>query len=176
MDEKLWRENGNENFFEVCLVGWEGRKINGEIQVFFLWIHQKFSPQNREKTKERKWGCLMDKNAHMQLHMGFIRTLLFFTFFFSFLLDIASFSSFFSFFFLLIYWAGFVQCTLLIFFFFLFFFFCFLLFFIFYFCFWFRCDFFFPGHDIFFLINLGDFFFFTFLVLIWHYFLTRLCE
>ena len=79
-------------------------------------------------------------------------------FFFSFLLDIASSSSFFSFFFfLLIYWAGFVQCTLLIFFFFFSFaFFCFL-----FFIFVFGLDviYFFPGHDIFFLINLGDFFF-----------------
>ena len=137
MDEKLWRENGNENFFEVCLVGWEGRKINGEIQVFFLWIHQKFSPKNREKTKERKWGCLMDKNAHVQLHMGFIRTLLFFTFFFSFLLDIASSSSFFFFWFIEQALSS-VRYSYSF-----FFFFCFLLFFIFYFCFWFRCDFFF---------------------------------
>ena len=30
MNGKLWRENGNENFFGVCLVGWGGRKINGE--------------------------------------------------------------------------------------------------------------------------------------------------
>ena len=132
MDEKLWRENGNENFFEVCLVGWEGRKINSEIQVFFLWIHQKFSPQNREKTKERKWGCLMDKNAYVQLHMGFIRTLLFFTFFFPSSWKLPLLLLFFLFFFfLLIYWAGFVQCTLLIFFFFFFFLFIFFFFFFF---------------------------------------------
>ena len=31
MDERLWRENGKENFFEMCLVGWRGRKINGEV-------------------------------------------------------------------------------------------------------------------------------------------------
>ena len=24
-DEKLWRENGRKNIFEVCLVGWRGR-------------------------------------------------------------------------------------------------------------------------------------------------------
>ena len=31
MDESLWRENGKENFFKMCLVGWGGRKINGEV-------------------------------------------------------------------------------------------------------------------------------------------------
>ena len=30
MGEKFWRENGKENFFGVCLVGWGGRKINSE--------------------------------------------------------------------------------------------------------------------------------------------------
>ena len=34
MDGKLWRENGNENFFEMCLVG--GRKENKwSLSVFF---------------------------------------------------------------------------------------------------------------------------------------------
>ena len=35
-DEKLWRENGRKNIFEVCLVGWRGRekKKNGETCVF----------------------------------------------------------------------------------------------------------------------------------------------
>ena len=37
----------------------------------------------------------MDKNANVQLHMGFIRTLLFFTFLF-FFLDVAFFFSFFN--------------------------------------------------------------------------------
>ena len=51
---------------------------------------KKFSPQNGEKTKGRKCGCLMDKNAHVQfiffffllaeilfssLHFHFISTL-----------------------------------------------------------------------------------------------------
>ena len=47
--------------------------ISGPTKMFF--------PQNKEKTKRRKVCCLMDENAHMHLHMGFIRTLLFFTFF-----------------------------------------------------------------------------------------------
>ena len=35
MDGKFWRENGKENFFGICLVGWERGKINGEAaQVF----------------------------------------------------------------------------------------------------------------------------------------------
>ena len=46
MDGKLWKENGKENFFGVCLVGWGGRKINGGTRVFSL--------KNREKTKGRK--------------------------------------------------------------------------------------------------------------------------
>ena len=53
-----------------------------------------FSPKNGEKTEEKKWGCLMEKNALVYLHMGIVRTLLFFTFFF---LDVASFLSFFFF-------------------------------------------------------------------------------
>ena len=54
---------------------------------------KKFFPQNEEKTKRIKLSCLMDENAHMHLHMGFIRTLLFFTIFtifFPFLMDVAS--------------------------------------------------------------------------------------
>ena len=50
-DEKLWRENGRKNIFEVCLVGWRGRgKKNGETYVFFPWFYQKVFSQNREKT------------------------------------------------------------------------------------------------------------------------------
>jgi len=43
MNEKFWRENKKENFFEACLVGWRGSKINGRVQVFSLQIHQKIS-------------------------------------------------------------------------------------------------------------------------------------
>ena len=35
MDGKLWRENGKKNFFGMCLVEWEGRKINGGAYIFF---------------------------------------------------------------------------------------------------------------------------------------------
>ena len=31
VDENFWRENEKENFFRVFLVGWRGRKINGDI-------------------------------------------------------------------------------------------------------------------------------------------------
>ena len=35
--------------FGVCLIRWGGKKINGEIQVFFLMAHQKvFYPKLRE--------------------------------------------------------------------------------------------------------------------------------
>ena len=50
-----------------------------------------FSLQNGEKIEGKKWGCLIDKNVLMHLHMGFVRTLLFSLFFFSFLLDVALF-------------------------------------------------------------------------------------
>ena len=33
MDENFWRENRNENFFAVCLVGWRRRKINGKRKL-----------------------------------------------------------------------------------------------------------------------------------------------
>ena len=31
MDGKLRRENGKENFFGLCLVGYEGWKVNGGV-------------------------------------------------------------------------------------------------------------------------------------------------
>ena len=37
-DEKFWRENGRENFFIMCLVGYGRKKKNSRAQVF--------SPQN----------------------------------------------------------------------------------------------------------------------------------
>ena len=85
MDIKLWRENRKENFFGVFLIGWREKKINGG----------------------RKWGCLMDKNAHVHLHMTlsvhcssspFIY--LFLAHFFSFLLSCLLFFFFFFLFFL----------------------------------------------------------------------------
>ena len=42
MDEKLWRKNGKEKFFGVCLVGKEERKINGEAQVLPLFLFSFF--------------------------------------------------------------------------------------------------------------------------------------
>ena len=39
MDGKLWRENGKEIFFGVCLVGWVERKINSGTQVFSSRAH-----------------------------------------------------------------------------------------------------------------------------------------
>ena len=56
---------GRKTFFSVF--GWVGRKENKwwGPGVFFL-SQPKSSPQNKEKTKGRKWGCLMDKNTHIQ--------------------------------------------------------------------------------------------------------------
>ena len=75
MNGKLWRENGKKNFFEVCLIGWEWRKINGGVQVFFLSTHQKFSLQNRKKTggKLMKWIFKNTPYVGLYLHrVGFI--------------------------------------------------------------------------------------------------------
>ena len=35
MTKKILRENEKEFFFEVCLVKWEGKKINSKTQAFF---------------------------------------------------------------------------------------------------------------------------------------------
>ena len=51
MDGKLWRENEKENFFDVCLVVWEGKKINGRIRVFSPLTHQKVLSKIRRKLK-----------------------------------------------------------------------------------------------------------------------------
>ena len=54
MGRKLWRENGNANFFVMCLVGWGGRKINGGVQLFSSMTHKKiFFLKWRENWKEK---------------------------------------------------------------------------------------------------------------------------
>ena len=54
MDGKFWRENGKENFFGVCLIGWGRRKINGGAQVFSPRANQKvLFPKWRENSKEK---------------------------------------------------------------------------------------------------------------------------
>ena len=134
---------------------------------------KKFSLKNEDKTERRKWSCLIDENTHVHLHMSFIHTLPFFTFF-----DFFFFPSsymlpplFILSFFLLFFWtlpflSFFFSFDLLgwhpvyvahIFFSFAFLCVCV---FVFVLDFLFRCDFFFPGHDFYFLINLGDCFFF----------------
>ena len=46
MNGKFWRENVNENFFGVCLVGWRERKRNDGVRMFSPRAHQKvFSPK-----------------------------------------------------------------------------------------------------------------------------------
>ena len=53
IDRKLWRENGKNNFFGVCLVGWRERKINGGAQVFFsLGPPKCFLPKMERKLSE----------------------------------------------------------------------------------------------------------------------------
>ena len=118
---------------------------------------KKFSPQNRENLGiifGQKCPCTVANGLcpHYSSSLFFFfppRRCLFFFFFFSFDL------------------LGRLRPVLIFFFFFLIFF-----------LFLFRCDFF-SGHDFYFLINLGDWFFFflwlfiTFLVLIEHHFLIR---
>ena len=53
--------------------------------MFSPRAYVKFSSQNGEKTEERKYDCLMDKNAHVQFFFFFflvLGTLPFFFFFF----------------------------------------------------------------------------------------------
>ena len=78
MDGKLWKENGNENIFEVCLVRWSGRKINGGAQVFSPQGHQKVSPKNGKKTWEGKYDGWMTKMSMCNLHIGLTLLLLLF--------------------------------------------------------------------------------------------------
>ena len=55
-----------------------------EFRYFLPRSIKKFSLKNEEKTKRRKWSCLIDENTQVHLHMSFIHTLLFFTFFYFF--------------------------------------------------------------------------------------------
>ena len=52
MDGKLWRENGKKKLFEVFLVGWRGRKINGRPSVFSLGPPKRFFPKLERKLKK----------------------------------------------------------------------------------------------------------------------------
>ena len=66
---KLWRENKNEIFFGVYLVGWGGRKINDRTQVFSPLAYQKvFSSKWRENLVGMNF-FLIDKNAHLHVHI-----------------------------------------------------------------------------------------------------------
>ena len=125
----------------MCLVGWGGRKINGGTRMFSFGPTKKFSLQNGEKTKGRKWDCLMDKmpisNSIFFLGARHVLTPLFFPF----LLFIYLFSFLDVPFFFIIYFlsCGCDSCFVL--------FFCFLFFFL-------------TKHDFYFLINWVIAFFF----------------
>ena len=77
MDRKLWRKNEKENFFGVYLVGWGGRKINSRGSCVFSPDSPKNFLPKIKLTKRRKLSYLMDKNALVYLHMGFVFLLLF---------------------------------------------------------------------------------------------------
>ena len=52
--EDFEKKIGKENFFEVCLVGWRERKINGGTQLFSFRAHQKVVSINGKTIKGRK--------------------------------------------------------------------------------------------------------------------------
>ena len=71
-----WMKNFEEKmrifFFFLSVFGWVGRKEN-KLWGFLCFLSRptkKFSPQNREKTEERKYDCLINKNVHVYLHMA----------------------------------------------------------------------------------------------------------
>ena len=49
VDGKFWRENRKENICRLRLVGWEGKKINGGVQVFSLRYTKSFFPKMKRK-------------------------------------------------------------------------------------------------------------------------------
>ena len=77
---KKFREKmRKKNFFKVCLVEWEGKKINSETQMFSLEAHQKvFFPKLRENWKE-KIELLNGQKCSYALTHDFVCSLLFFT-------------------------------------------------------------------------------------------------
>ena len=174
MDGKLWKEN--EKKFFLSIFGWvERKKINGMAKCFFPGPTKKFTLKQRKNWKEklciifwRKYPCVINSSALLLFIPFFFSTprcsLLFerclaFFFFFCFTGRRCQPLLILFFFFLLIYWAGLSSI--------LFLFFCFL------FCFLGLDVIFFYGHDFYFLINLGDWFFWLFiifLILIGHHF------
>ena len=82
MDEKLCRENGNENFFEICLVG--GRKENKwSLSVFFSGSPKSFLPKIWRKLKGEIGHHFWTIMPMYSCNWAF-STLHFFTFFFFF--------------------------------------------------------------------------------------------
>ena len=142
----------------MCLVGWRESKINGVTQVFSSQTYKKvFSSKWKENWREKldiifgwKYPCAI---THGLYPCCFSSSTLPFFFF----LDVVCLFFFFFFSFDLL--GRLVQYSF---------------FFLLPFFFWFRCDFL-NGHDFYFLINLGDYFylFTTFLVLTGYHFLIR---
>ena len=124
-----------------------------DLDVFSPSPLKSFLPKIRKKLKGEI--IIFGRKCPCALHLGFVHiTLLHFFFFFS----------------LLIYWADFVQCSYS--FFSSFFSFLLLSFVFFLLLFLFRCSFF-SGREFYFLINLGDYFFYHFFCFNWRHFLTR---
>ena len=149
VDGKLWWENGRKTFWS-CMVGWEGKKINGGTQVFSLRAHQNvFSSKWRENWKE-KLDIIFGQKCPYAIAYGLAYVALlqfFFLFPFPFL-------------------SSWTWPLLFL-----------LLFFSWFFCFCLDVIFF-SRHDSYFLINLGEWFFFFFVyhfyfILIGYHFLIR---
>ena len=143
------------------MVGWEWRKIYSKINVFSPQSYQKvFSPKPRENWR-KNWTSFLNKNTHVQFTWSCPRCSS--SFLFSFFLFLSSRCCLFIYLFIL--FRGRLPTRLVL---------IYIFFFYFLLCFFFRCDFF-SRYDFYYLINLGDWFFFfflfiPFLVLIWHYF------
>ena len=103
VDGKLLRENGKENFFGVCLVGWGGMKKNSRALLFSPQAHQKVFSQKWRENRKEKMRLLNGQKCPYA-----IRQIPFFFFFFFpfFVLSWAVASSFFFFLFFFFWFPG----------------------------------------------------------------------
>ena len=78
---KFWRENEKKDFFGICLIGWERRKVNCGAWVFSLPAYQKFfSLKWGENWKGEVHEMSFQKYPHVGLHLqhvGFFFPLIF---------------------------------------------------------------------------------------------------
>ena len=114
VDGKLWRENRKGNFFGVCLIEWEGRKINGKTQVFSPRTHKKVLPKMERKLGgESSWNELPKIPLTLEFTFQVSNVLAFFFLWFFLSLLLTCWLPFFSFsFFLWIFLSLLLTCLL----------------------------------------------------------------